>query len=239
MEVIPVIDLMNGLVVHARKGERAHYQPLTSSLCKSSAVSEILEALLRLYPFPVVYIADLDAIQKRGHHLGLINQLLQQHPGLEIWIDAGINSIADIQYWAHDRLRPVLGTESIPDIATWHQLSQVCAGKHILSLDFTLAGYQGPPELLQSAQFWPSDIIVMSLPHVGSYSGPDIASLSQFRTQHPSHYIYAAGGIRHLADLQLLDARGIKGALIASALHNGNLDQAALQTILAHKTKTP
>ncbi|MFL9709884.1 HisA/HisF-related TIM barrel protein [Methylobacillus sp. Pita1] len=233
MQVIPVIDLMNGAVVHARKGDRAHYQPIVSNLCHGSEASEIVQALLGLYPFPILYIADLDAIQGRGHHRNLIDTLLSQHPDLEIWIDAGISSVADIQHWKHARLRPVLGTESIPDLATWHQLAQACASRHILSLDFTAAGYQGPPELLHNSTSWPQDVIVMSLPHVGSHNGPDMDKLTRFHSRYPGHCIYAAGGIRHLGDLQLLGGKGIKGALIASALHNGSLDKSALRTLLA------
>lgn len=233
MQVIPVIDLMNGAVVHARKGDRAHYQPIVSNLCHGSKASEIVQALLGLYPFPILYIADLDAIQRRGHHRNLVDTLLIQHPGLEIWIDAGISSIADIQHWTHTRLRPVLGTESIPDIATWHQLAQACADRHILSLDFTAAGYQGPPELLQNTVSWPLEVIVMSLPYVGSHNGPDMEKLIHFHSQHPKHSFYAAGGIRQMADLQLLDKKNIKGALVASALHNGRLDKTALRDLLS------
>ncbi|MGY1489947.1 HisA/HisF-related TIM barrel protein [Methylobacillus pratensis] len=233
MQVIPVIDLMSGAVVHARKGDRAHYQPIVSNLCHGSEASEIVQALLGLYPFPILYIADLDAIQGRGHHRNLVDTLLSRHPGLEIWIDAGISSVADIQHWTHTRLRPVLGTESIPDIVAWHQLAQACAGRHILSLDFTAAGYQGPPELLHNTASWPRDVIVMSLPHVGSHNGPDMDKLIHFHSQCPKYNFYAAGGVRHLGDLQLLNEKGIKGTLVASALHNGSLDKTALRALLA------
>lgn len=232
MQVIPVIDLMNGIVVHARKGDRAHYAPIASSLCNSSAAPEILAALLRLYPFPAIYIADLDAIQKCGHHLDLVMQLLSQHPALDIWIDAGIQCLENLVLWQHPRLRPVLGTESVPDLATWQQLRQACTNLPILSLDFTADGYQGPSELLHNAQHWPQDVILMSLPHVGSNDGPDMNRLNYFHTQYPSHHFYAAGGIRHLSDLQVLNHQGIQGALIASALHNGHLGQAELHTLL-------
>ena len=233
MQVIPVIDLMNGVVVHARKGDRAHYQPMVSSLCHGSAAPEIVDALLGLYPFPMLYIADLDAIQQRGHHRSLIDTLLATHPQLEIWIDAGIHTVADLALWQHARLRPVLGSESIADTHTWQQLSQACASQPILSLDFSVAGYQGPPELLHNIALWPQDVIIMSLPHVGSHQGPDTAKLQHFHDLAPAHHLYAAGGVRDLDDLQGLDQQGIKGALIASALHQGSLDSTALHSLLA------
>lgn len=232
MQVIPVIDLMNGIVVHARKGDRAHYAPIVSNLCSGSAAPEILATLLGLYPFPAIYIADLDAIQKRGHHHDLVIKLLEQHPSLEIWIDAGIQSAENLAFWRHPRLRPVLGTESIPDLAAWQQLQQACLNPPVLSLDFTADGYQGPFELLHSAQHWPQDVILMSLPYVGSNNGPDMDRLNHFRMQYPSHRFYAAGGVRHQADLQLLNHQGMQGALIASALHNGHLSQVELHALL-------
>ena len=233
VQVIPVIDLMNGIVVHARKGDRAHYAPIASSLCSGNTAPKILAALLELYPFPAIYIADLDAIQKRGHHFDLVMKLLNQHPTLEVWIDAGIQSVENLTLWQHPCLRPVLGTESISDLAAWQQLQQACLNPPILSLDFTIDGYQGPPELLHNTQHWPQDVILMSLPYVGSNNGPDLQRLIHFRTQYPSHRFYAAGGTRHLADLHMLDKQGIQGALIASALHNGQLKQAELHNLLA------
>jgi phosphoribosylformimino-5-aminoimidazole carboxamide ribotide isomerase len=36
MRIIPVVDLQNGVVVRAVKGERERYLPLESALCRSS-----------------------------------------------------------------------------------------------------------------------------------------------------------------------------------------------------------
>ncbi|SNR71265.1 phosphoribosylformimino-5-aminoimidazole carboxamide ribotide isomerase [Methylobacillus rhizosphaerae] len=228
MRVIPVIDLKEGLVVHARKGDRAHYMPITSHLCQGSQVEPVLDALLGLYPFPTLYIADLDAIQQRGHHLEQVQALLEQYPVLEIWIDAGIRSMHELQPWLLPRMRPVIGSETLPDIATWQELLHACNGQAILSLDFTLQGYQGPQALLEDSSLWPEHVIVMSLPHVGSQAGPDFARLDHFRQQSPTHQFYAAGGTRHLADLQTLKDKGISGALIASALHDGTITSTML-----------
>jgi phosphoribosylformimino-5-aminoimidazole carboxamide ribotide isomerase len=68
VKLIPVVDLLNGEVVHARKGQRSHYLPLQSSLCQGTQPETVVGALLDLYPFRTLYIADLDAIQRRGSH---------------------------------------------------------------------------------------------------------------------------------------------------------------------------
>ena len=72
MEIIPVIDLMAGHVVHARFGNRQHYQPIQSLLCNSSKPVDIIQALLELYPFKTIYIADIDAIQGPDNHFELV-----------------------------------------------------------------------------------------------------------------------------------------------------------------------
>jgi phosphoribosylformimino-5-aminoimidazole carboxamide ribotide isomerase len=44
----------------------------------------------------------------------------------------------------------------------------------------------------------------------------------------PQTKIYAAGGVRDLCDLNTLKSENIDGALIASAIHNGNRSQSDL-----------
>ena len=62
MQIIPVIDVMGGIVVHASGGDRAHYQPLKSILTSSCDPFEVITDLLAWHDFKKVYIADLDAI---------------------------------------------------------------------------------------------------------------------------------------------------------------------------------
>ena len=51
--VVPVIDLMGGQVVHARRGDRSNYRPLESALARSSDPLEVVRALLAAAPFPL------------------------------------------------------------------------------------------------------------------------------------------------------------------------------------------
>ena len=70
----------------------------------------------------------------------------------------------------------------------------------------------------------------MTLPQVGSDAGPDrqrlMETLAVVRGQ-----VYAAGGVRNIEDLRQLDAMGIAGALVASALHAGRLTRAEIETL--------
>jgi phosphoribosylformimino-5-aminoimidazole carboxamide ribotide isomerase len=227
MQVIPVIDLMQGQVVHARKGMREHYQPIQSSLCKGSDAMDIVAALLYVFPFDSLYIADLDAIQNNGNNFNLINKLHNKFPRLSLWVDAGIADTPSYLAWQARHLgRAVLGTETLRDeslLATNPSTNNT----PVLSLDFHGGQFRGPPALLLNPAHWPQDVIAMTLNRVGSDNGPDFAQLTNLlhlaSTQSPAKKIYAAGGVRHVADLRQLRDMGVTGVLVASAIHNGQL----------------
>jgi phosphoribosylformimino-5-aminoimidazole carboxamide ribotide isomerase len=220
LEIIPVIDLLDGRVVHARRGERQHYQPIQSSLCNSSEPLDVLRALLELYPFDQLYIADLNGIQKRGNHYDAIMGIRNLYPGLKLWLDCGFSDVADLEEWRDSGVNFVIGSESLNNLASYTAL-KLC--NHILSLDFTASGYQGPLELLQDPAHWPSNVIAMTLSQVGSSLGPDEDKLASIIQQSSGSKIYAAGGIRGMADLLRLKNMHVSGALIATALHSGAL----------------
>ena len=62
MQVIPVLDLIGGLVVRARMGDRDAYRPIETPLSPTPDPVAVAEGLMRLGSFPTLYIADLDAI---------------------------------------------------------------------------------------------------------------------------------------------------------------------------------
>ncbi len=223
MEIIPVIDLMHGHVVHARLGLRQHYLPVQSTLCKSSAPSAIVEALLELYPFKRLYIADLDAIKGLGDHLDTITQIQAHYPNLELWLDAGIRNIEALSTWQSLNLTHVIGSENITTATDLIAIGGNLAGNFVLSLDFNQNGFLGCPELEIQTNYWPDKIIVMDLKQVGSEEGAATQRLEIIKLQAGNKQIFAAGGIRNNADLEQLATLSISGALVATALHNGSL----------------
>jgi phosphoribosylformimino-5-aminoimidazole carboxamide ribotide isomerase len=217
MEIIPVIDLKAGEVVHARQGQRATYQPIVSRLSPSSMPREVLAGLLELHSFTEVYIADLDAIEKQGEHARIIGGLAQRNPAVEFWLDNG--GAASATLTGIDNIRHVIGSESMRDIAA---LSASDASA-ILSLDFRGRDFLGPPELLEQPSLWPNRLIVMTLARIGSSDGPDLERLAMIRQRAGARRVYAAGGVRGAADLEALRRAGAAGVLVASALHDGRL----------------
>jgi phosphoribosylformimino-5-aminoimidazole carboxamide ribotide isomerase len=219
MEIIPVLDLKAGHVVHARQGQRAIYRPIVSRLSSTSGPSDVLAGLLRLHPFTKVYIADLDAIENKGEHAQIIGELARQHPKIEFWLDDGGTAPA-----ASSNIRRVTGSESMREIGAF----RASGAAAILSLDFRGVDFLGPPDLLDEPSLWPDCIIVMTLARVGSSDGPDLERLASIRQRAGARRLYAAGGVRDAADLEALRRAGAAGVLVASTLHDGRLSPADL-----------
>ncbi len=224
MEIIPVIDLMHGQVVHAKLGQRQHYQPIQSSLCHSSAPLDILNALIELYPFERLYIADLDAITSQGNHSNLIRDIQAQHPNIEIWLDAGIHNAIALAEWDNQNVTHVIGSENIHSIHDLENINDKLKGNFVLSLDFNQAGFLGCIELQINTKYWPKRVIAMTLSQVGSQLGVDIEKLALIKNMADDREIYAAGGVRNNKDINILQSLNISGALVATALHNKNLE---------------
>jgi phosphoribosylformimino-5-aminoimidazole carboxamide ribotide isomerase len=231
VDVIPVIDLKDGAVVHARRGDRAAYQPIQTPLAAGSDPLVIAEALMDLAPFRRLYIADLDSITRRGSHDPVIARIAGGHPVLDLWIDGGEVDPAELaRRSAEGPGVPVIGSEAFGEIdALFHALG---APNCVLSLDYDASGRMGPEAIYESAELWPDRVIVMTLASVGAGAGPDLERLGQALKLAGDRKVYAAGGVRGIEDLERLAEIGVAGALVASALHDGRLGGAALRAML-------
>lgn len=233
MQTIPVLDLKNRLVVHAKQGNRQHYQPIHSPLCPFADIFAVIGAFLTLADFDTFYIADLDAITGQGNNDALIAKVLATYPNIMFWVDKGYQQAALVpkqgNYW------PVLGSESY-NPATVGELAGF-ARRFILSLDYSASGEAlGAVDLFNGTDYWPEAIIIMTLAQVGSGKGPDLARLRRFCGGYPDHHFIAAGGVRDVADLQALSALGVTRALVASALHSGAIGAGDLANLRQKNT---
>jgi len=232
MQIIPVIDLLGGTVVHAKKGDRKNYHAIQSLISGSSEPLDIVAALLNYHPFKQLYIADLDAIQKTGsNNLEVIKNIVLHQPGLELWVDAGMNNTSELALWSGCNFNVILGSENFSDLDNFINIRKQLNANFTLSLDFMPDGYRGPQELLQNSEHWPENVILMSLPHVGSNQGPDLELIEKFRQLSQQHQLYSAGGVRSADDLNKLKQAGVYGALISTALHNKQISQAELKCL--------
>ena len=227
MELIPVMDLRQGLVVHARQGQRDAYRPVDSPLCRDPRPSAVAQALLSLTVARRVYVADLDGILDARPQAGLLQALMAAWPAVEWWIDAGLRDADDADRLAArlgpagERWRPVFGTESLrgaaalADLAPW-------AARGVLSLDRRAGQAMDPAGVWSQPAVWWPRTIVMTLERVGSGAGPDLLTLPALRAQAPQVRCWVgSGGVRSPADLADGAATGASAWLVASALHAG------------------
>lgn len=227
MEIIPVLDLKDGVVVHARMGQRDQYRPIETPLASSSRPADVAHGLLSIHPFRTLYIADLDAIEGKATNDGVLAQLKNEFPSLTFWVDNGIADFGHAQQWLGRGLgHLVLGSETQTD----GRLVRRCRDDDqvILSLDYRGDAFVGPADLANAVEAWPKKIIVMTLARVGSAVGPDLQRLAEVKSKIPERQVYAAGGLRDAADLAALVEAGIAGALVATSLHNGTLTGAQI-----------
>lgn len=225
--VIPVLDIRQGQVVQAVGGDRALYEPVQSTLTRSVDPVQVIDDLLRFAPFPVFYLADLDAIMGETAQRHLIVELCRRHQNLEFWVDAGPLPQPDEDI--PPNFRPVLGTEFACDWA-------VRDDHTILSLDFDQEGLRGGDGIWAKPDTWPARVIVMCLHRVGSMEGPDFALLGQIRKIRPDCELIAAGGVRDAKDVRQLLEAGMD-VLVASVLHQGNITAEEIMQISADYPK--
>ena len=230
--VIPVIDLCQGTVVHAVRGERANYRPVESALAQSAEPLAVARALCEHCATETLYLADLDALQGGALQLAAIASLLAAHPARQLWLDAGFSGLAALRALrsalgdAAARVRPVLGSE------TWASLDELPGAdraqpRPLLSLDRRGTTLLDKAGVWRAPQHWPPEVIVMCLDRVGSGGGPDLATLGEVRAAArgagQALQLIGAGGVRHVGDLHAAAAAGASAWLVASALHDGRL----------------
>jgi phosphoribosylformimino-5-aminoimidazole carboxamide ribotide isomerase len=227
MQIIPVVDLMDARAVAASKGQRANYGPLSCPFCRGGDPQALVTAYLRVYPFRTLYVADIDAILGRPGNDGVIRRIRRSWPDLNMWIDSGLRGTNTSQFpGPRDLSTAVFGTESLrtwnPSALPWERSDSV------LSLDIRAGRLLGPPQIWQHPETWPRRVIVMTLAQVGTRAGPDFPALKRVIEHSPKSRVYAAGGVRGQADLERLSSLGVAGALVATAIHTGQLGAEAI-----------
>ncbi|MCX9085225.1 MAG: HisA/HisF-related TIM barrel protein [Candidatus Methanoperedens sp.] len=222
--IIFVMDLLNGSVVHAVKGERSKYKQIQDSMiCDSSDPFEVLSSVK---PHEL-YIADLDHIQNIGNNFGIIKKISGQ---TRTMVDIGVKNMDDVQKCAEISDTVIIGTETasldvIEDAAIQFRgrinVSIDMKNGSVLTKDMNME-LRTEDFIKRLNEIEINEIILLDLGKVGTVAGideiflDDVADLS-------THKIIVGGGIKNLDDIDKLRRLGINGALAATALHNGNI----------------
>lgn len=190
----------------------------------------VLDSLMKLYPFQIVYMADIDAILGLNSHMPLIQTLCEAYPDTTFWLDSGINDVQDLaRLDAYANIKPVIGSENITSLEKYQAIQAQYPDAYVLSLDHAGDKRLGLIELHEQAAYWPKDIICMTLEAVGSQQGvavhPLHAVAARGKALSKTIALYAAGGVRHINDIKSLQSCGIEGVLVATALHQSLITQ--------------
>jgi len=238
MRILPVIDLMRGVVVRGIAGRRETYAPLESRLAADARPATIARALAERGALDC-YVADLDAIAGAEPVWAIYRELIDV--GLRPWVDAGCRdataaaALADFEHAGTGFQRIIVGLESLASVDSWQAIrGAVGAERLVFSLDLK----DGVP--LAQPGVWPGassegiarevlaggarGIIILDLAAVGGYGGPaTLALCERVRAQWPHVEIISGGGAREEADLAKFAAAGCDYVLVASALHDGRI----------------
>lgn len=240
MQIWPVLDLLNGVVVRGVAGQRSEYRPLISQLTQSVQALEVARALRDAFDFRQFYVADLDAILYHQPNQDLYRQLVAD--GFALLIDSGIDSVSQSLAVRQAGGTPIVGLESCPDPQTLAGIVAANQGEITFSLDLQdgrplLPGHSNgwktaPLEIVgQAVQAGIQDLIVLDLADVGTSSGGRTQDLCrQILASFPTLRLIGGGGVRSLEDVRRLGQAGVGGVLVASALHDGRLTPADVQT---------
>lgn len=232
MNILPVLDLLEGIVVRGIAGRRTEYRPVVSRLTASSQAIDVALAIRTAFGFDQFYVADLDAIQHGRPNWDLYRDLVKE--GFRLQIDAGVQNVEDSVCLAQHG-EPIIGLESCssPEILAAIQLAN--QGEVTFSLDLR----EGKPLLTDGAPGWKSQpveivrqatacgvtrIIVLDLADVGTSNGGRTEGLcAELLREFPGIQLTCGGGVRGPDDLVRLRRTGLTSVLVASALHDGRL----------------
>lgn len=233
--VVFVMDIFNRNVVLAKGGVREKYRPVSASstVCSSSDPVDIVELL---HPREV-YIADLNVLQGKGPldtNAGVIREVSLK---ADTMLDFGISASQDVEKVLSIAGTAVIGTETgtlsaIKDAAYGNsgRISVSIDIKHgkVLKNDPELP--ESPFEIVKLLNNLPlKDLIFLDLDRVGTASGFDPEFLRKL-VECSRHSVLLAGGVKDMEDLFTLDKLGIKGALVATAVHSGMVPPAVLSS---------
>ena len=228
MRCVYVLDILNGAVVHARRGERNSYRPITE-FSRLVTTSEPLGVLGELRPREV-YVADLNLITGKGDNLETIGEISRM---AKTMADIGISKLTDLE-----RLPPavtaVLGTETASFSLMEETVAELAqrGSRAVVSIDMKkgrlLASDPGlsgrePIDLLKSLNRLELEaVILLDLERVGASTGLDTVFLES-AADASVHPLILGGGIKGEEDLEALEDMGFAGALVATAVHNGRI----------------
>lgn len=223
-EIIPVLDLMSGMAVSGKSGQRNTYQPLKSVYSSSPDPVEMAISLKR-QGAKSIYIADLDAIEGKGSNLELVRKINYLLP---VMLDWGVKDFQSFEFALEFAGKIIVATETLKTMETLNEIFKTFSKERIVisvdvkdgqilsrHLSLTFGELKSKLEELK-----PREIILLDVSGVGTEKGFNRKILNEFRGWEDS--LILGGGITS-EEMDTLQKMGIKKFLVGSALHSGGI----------------
>ncbi len=233
MRIIPVMDILQNRVVHARGGKRENYQPLESKICRSTDPLAVTRAYRSFFSFRELYIADLDAITNDKPNLDILKEV-SETSDMNVMVDAGVSSLEKAKLVLDSGAsKVVIGTETLEDMDDLLLiLEELGRNRVVVSIDCMhrrtvsgcreLVGLRPWVMARMMMSFGVEELILLELSRVGSRRGLDVDMVSR-TVQGLTMPLIVGGGVRNMRDIRILKGWGADGVLVATALHNSNI----------------
>ena len=239
MKIIPVLDLLNGIAVHAMRGERNKYRPLKSVLWPSPDPLELAK-VFDSRGFDELYMADLDAILENKEDFSVFTRISSE-TDLSLMVDAGINDLGKAERVLEaGASNVIIGTETLTDLGFAGEAVQALGEKRVIvSVDLKGGELLSRSEKIRSMnplrlvetleEMGVARVIVLDLARVGSEQGANMGVVMEV-LEKTGVEVITGGGMRGIGDLDEARDLGVSAALIATVLHTGKLTAAELES---------
>jgi phosphoribosylformimino-5-aminoimidazole carboxamide ribotide isomerase len=227
--IFPAIDLQGGQSVRLFKGNFQKKTLIAASPQKQATQFEQAQV-------GYLHLVDLDGAKfGRPQNEAVISSIRKAFNGL-LELGGGIRDLKTVEYYLNLGIdRVIIGSAVLSDPQFVRQaLKKYGPMKIVIGVD----GKNGCVAVngwLEQTQTKMADLIakvvqagakifiVTDVERDGTMQGPNIQLLASLQKQFPACRITASGGIRNLADVQKLQAAGVKDAIIGKALFEGGI----------------
>jgi len=210
MNIIPAIDIKNGKVVKAIKGERSRYNPINIDSGFSSDPYIFIKQIIEVYHPSIFYIADINSLcSDIDSNIDLIRNIADQYKSTKFWVDTGTKMDSRLK---KKNIIPILCSESCHKIKNINYIYK----NYIHSYDYKdkLLGTQSFTKLNSS---YKNKVILMNILDVGNNNGPNYRNIRAMTKNSTIEY-YVGGGIKTTFDIDRLKLMGFSGVLVSSLL---------------------
>ena len=236
MQIIPVVDIKNGIPVHAIAGIRDAYQAIKNSRFETRSVAALCDQIISEFEPAYFYIADLDAIEQGRVNYPLLNDLLRLPT--QWLLDVGLKTAAALlsiqrHLSQSENWSAIFGSESLSSMEQLELATEKFdASRIVFSCDFRngqLIGNQSVADqpidslITRIVGFGIHRFIMIDLADVGTAQTSVPNLIEKAKLDLASIELYAGGGIKNKNDLMRFESIGCSGALVATSIHSGEI----------------